>query len=91
MENNSIRIKRPKDIERLSQRVINSILKSGEEAKNAGKLCNLGMLWLKAFETRKLEERAESAHRLACSKASRRLSMSANFSSSKAFIQQPMS
>ena len=56
MENNSIRIKRPKDIERLSQRVINSILKSGEEVKNAGKLCNLGMLWLKAFETRKLEE-----------------------------------
>jgi hypothetical protein len=31
-------------------------LKSGEEVKNAGKLCNLGMLWLKAFETRKLEE-----------------------------------
>jgi hypothetical protein len=31
-------------------------LKSGEEIKNAGKLCNLGMLWLKAFETRKLEE-----------------------------------
>lgn len=59
MENykkNSIRIKRPKDIERLSQRVINSILNSDDEVKHAGKLCNLGMLWLKAFETRKLEE-----------------------------------
>jgi hypothetical protein len=56
MDNNSIRIRRPKDIERLSQRVINSILKSGEEVANAGKICNLGQLWLKAFEISKLED-----------------------------------
>jgi hypothetical protein len=56
MENNSIRIRRPKDIERLSQRVINAILRSGDEVTHAGKLCNLGQLWLKAFEIRKLED-----------------------------------
>lgn len=55
-KSNSIKLKRPKDVGRLSQRVIDAILRTGDEVKHAGKLCNLGILWLKAYEVSKLED-----------------------------------
>ena len=53
---NSIHIKSPKDIQRLAQRVLNSILRSGEEVQHSGKIYNLGMLWLKSYELCKLDD-----------------------------------
>lgn len=56
MTDNSIIIKTPHDVQRLAQKVLNVILRSGEESQiqNSGKIYNLGMLWLKAFEMSKL-------------------------------------
>jgi hypothetical protein len=57
MDNNNynyIIIKAPKDVRRLMQRVINSVLRSGQEAEFAGKICNLANTWLKAYEIEKV-------------------------------------
>jgi hypothetical protein len=53
---NSIHIKGPKDIRRLMQRVLNSILRSGQEVEYAGKICNLSNTWLKSYELDKISE-----------------------------------
>jgi hypothetical protein len=56
VNNNSIHIKGPKDIRRLSQRVLNAILRTGEEVQHAGKIYNLGILWIKAYEIEKISD-----------------------------------
>ncbi len=51
-----ISLKTPKDLQRITGRVICDIVNSGQQVEDSGKIFQLGSVWLKAYEITKLED-----------------------------------
>ena len=51
-----ISLRTPKDLQRITGRVICDIVNSGQQVEHSGKIFQLGSVWLKAYEASKLED-----------------------------------
>lgn len=51
-----ISLKSPKDLQRITGRVICDIVNSGQQVEHSGKIFQLGSIWLKSYEICKLED-----------------------------------
>lgn len=51
-----IRLNSPQDVRRICRRVINDIFTEGSQIEHAGRLNNLLVTWLKAWELEKLSD-----------------------------------
>jgi hypothetical protein len=51
-----VSLRTPKDLQRITGRVICDIVNSGEQVEHSGKIFQLGSVWLKAYEITRLED-----------------------------------
>lgn len=52
----NLRLDKVEDVKQLIGEVLNEIREEGKMIENAGRICNLLQVWLKAHESAKLEE-----------------------------------
>lgn len=51
-----VSLKTPKDLQRITGKVICDIVNTGKQVEHSGKIFQLGSVWLKAYEISKLEQ-----------------------------------
>lgn len=60
----NLRLDTTEDVKELIRTVLEEIVNDGKQVENAGRICNLLQVWLRAAETTKLEEIEKRLERL---------------------------